>query len=180
MTDQMEIKGSRPKKAAGAWRRMPEQRPSHIIGAALEAFVENGFTATRLEDVARRAGVSKGTLYLYFDSKEALLEAVVRENIVPFVERAQRRVDEFQGSSADLLVEILRGWWEGMQDSPMGGLPKLVLSEAPNFPDVARIYFDEVVQRVRRLFTSILRRGIESGEFREIDVEYTVRALMAP
>src|SRR5262245_20512637 len=143
MTDQMEIKGSRPKKAAGAWRRMPEQRPSHIIGAALEAFVENGFTATRLEDVARRAGVSKGTLYLYFDSKEALLEAVVRENIVPFVERAERRVDEYQGSSRDLIGELAHGWWDAMYESPLGGLPKLVLSEASNFPGVARIYFDE-------------------------------------
>jgi len=130
--------------------------------------------------VAQRAGVSKGTLYLYFDSKEALLEAVVRENVVPFVERAEQEVREFQGSSRDLFVEIVRGWWNGMHHSPMGGLPKLVLSEASNFPQVARIYFKEVVQRVRGLFASALRRGIERGEFRPIDVDYTVRIVMAP
>src|SRR5262245_21159259 len=102
------------------WRRMPEARPATILSAALESFVENGFAATRLDDVARRAGVSKGTLYLYFDSKEALLESVVRENIVPFLERAEQRVDGFQGSSSDLLVEIVRDWWEAMRDSAMG------------------------------------------------------------
>jgi AcrR family transcriptional regulator len=166
--------------AAGRWRRMPEERPGHILDAALDAFVENGFTATRLEDVAERAGISKGTLYLYFDSKEALLTAVVRENIVPFIERTERRVDEFQGSSRDLLAEILGEWWDGMHASRAGGLPKLVLAEAANFPEVARIYYDEVVQRVRRLFAKALRRGVERGEFRPIDVEYTVRVVMAP
>src|SRR5262245_30511079 len=168
------------KVAATRWRRLPEERPSHILSAALDCFVEKGFAATRLDDVAQRAGVSKGTLYLYFDSKEALLEAVVRESVVPFVERAERRVDEFQGSSRDLLVEVAHGWWDAMYESPIGGLPKLVLSEAANFPDVARIYFDEVVQRVRKVFARVLRRGVESGEFRAMDVEYTVRALMAP
>jgi len=162
------------------WRRMPEARPSTILSAALESFVENGFAATRLDDVAKRAGISKGTLYLYFDSKEALLESVVRENIVPFLERAEQEVGEFQGHSRDLLAEIIRRWWDGMRDSPMGALPKLVLSEAMNFPQVARIYFEEVVQRLRGLFARVLRRGIERGEFRDVDVTYAVRALTAP
>src|SRR5690349_10794849 len=86
------------------WRRMPLERPAHILSAALEAFVENGFAATRLDDIAERAGVSKGTLYLYFESKEALFKAVVRENVVPIVERAEQRMESFSGSSRDLLV----------------------------------------------------------------------------
>src|SRR5262245_34812613 len=135
--------GAAEKTIASRWRRLPEERPSHILSAALDCFVEKGFAATRLDDVAQRAGVSKGTLYLYFDSKEALLEAVVRENVVPFVERAERRLDEFQGSSRDLIGELAHGWWDAMYESPLGGLPKLVLSEASNFPGVARIYFDE-------------------------------------
>ena len=159
---------------------MPLARPAEILNAALEAFVENGFAATRLEDVAQRAGVSKGTLYLYFDSKEALFKAVVRENIVPFIERAEHRADAYQGSSRDLLAEVVRGWWNDMHESRMTGLPKLILSEASNFPEVARIYFDEVAQRVRRLFARTLERGIERGEFRPLDVEYTVRVVMAP
>ena len=159
---------------------MPEARPADILKAALEAFVENGFAATRLEDVAQRAGVSKGTLYLYFENKEALFKAAVRENIVPFLERAEHRVESFGGSSRDLLVELIRGWWSDMHESRVTGLPKLVLSEASNFPEAARFYFDEVVQRMRGLFASTLRRGIERGEFRPVDVPYTVRVVMAP
>jgi AcrR family transcriptional regulator len=168
------------KVAATRWRRLPEERPAHILSAALESFVQKGFAATRLEDVAQRAGISKGTLYLYFDSKEALLEAVVHENIVPFVERAERRMDEYQGSSRDLIAELAHGWWDAMYETPLGGLPKLVLSEASNFPAVARIYFNEVVLRIRKVFARALRRGIERGEFRDVDVDYTVRALMSP
>jgi AcrR family transcriptional regulator len=168
------------KVAATRWRRLPEERPAHILSAALESFVQKGFAATRLEDVAQRAGISKGTLYLYFDSKEALLEAMVHENIVPFVERAERRMDEYQGSSRDLIAELAHGWWDAMYETPLGGLPKLVLSEASNFPAVARIYFNEVVLRIRKVFARALRRGIERGEFRDVDVDYTVRALMSP
>jgi AcrR family transcriptional regulator len=159
---------------------MPLERPAHILSAALEAFVENGFAATRLDDIAERAGVSKGTLYLYFESKEALFKAAVRENVVPILERAEQRVDEFTGSSRDLLVETLWSWWTAMHESRITGLPKLVLAESSNFPEAARFYFDEVVLRVRRLFARTLRRGIDSGEFRPMDVDYTVRVVMAP
>jgi AcrR family transcriptional regulator len=161
-------------------RRMPEERPGHILNAALDAFVENGFAATRLEDIAERAGVSKGTLYLYFESKEALFEAVIRETIVPILERAEHQIDAFTGTSRDLLVETFRGWWSAISESRMSGLPKLVLSESTNFPDAARVYFDEVVQRLRALFARVLRRGIERGEFRPVDVDYTVRVITAP
>jgi AcrR family transcriptional regulator len=162
------------------WRRLPLERPERILTAALEAFVENGFAATRLEDIAERAGISKGTLYLYFESKEALFKAAVRENIVPLLERAEQRVESFEGSSRDLLVEILRSWWHSMHESRITGLPKLVLAESSNFPDAARYYFDEVVMRMRRLVARALQRGVESGEFRAIDVDYTVRVAMAP
>src|SRR5690349_20366470 len=146
------------------WRRLPAERPGTILSAALDAFVENGFAATRLEDIAERAGVSKGTLYLYFENKEALFKAAVRENIVPALERAERRMDEFQGSSRDLLVEVLRGWWSAMHEAGTTGLAKLILAESSNFPEAARFYFDEVVVRVRRLFARALERGIASGE----------------
>lgn len=169
-----------PSTKPSRWRRMPQERPAHILTAALEAFVENGFAATRLEDIAERAGVSKGTLYLYFESKEALFKAAVRENVVPILERAEQRVDEFEGSSRDLLVDVVRSWWKSMHESRITGLPKLVLAESSNFPEAARFYFDEVVVRVRGLFARALRRGIESGEFRDLDVDYTVRVAMAP
>jgi AcrR family transcriptional regulator len=161
-------------------RATPEVRAADILNAALDMFVENGFAATRLEDIAERAGVSKGTLYLYFESKEALFKAVIRETIVPVVERAEQQVEAFSGSSRDLLALSLRGWWSALSETRMTGLPKLVLAEATNFPEVARTYFDEVVLRVRGLFARVLRRGIERGEFRPLDVEYTARVMIAP
>jgi AcrR family transcriptional regulator len=161
-------------------RRLPEQRPHDILDAALESFVENGFAATRLEDVAERAGVSKGTLYLYFENKEELFKAAVRENIVPFLDRAEHRVRTFEGSSRELFTELVHDWWNAMHESRVTGLPKLILAEASNFPDAARFFFEAVVERVRRLFARVLRRGIRSGEFRPIDVEYAVRITMAP
>src|SRR5262249_14705603 len=117
---------------------------------------------------------------LYFENKEALFKAAVQENIVPFLERAERRVESFTGSSRDLFAEILRDWWSAMHSSRVTGLPKLMVSEASNFPEAARFFFDEVASRFRRLFASVLRRGIEAGEFRPIDVEYAVRNVMAP
>jgi len=180
MPKQTPAADSKPTLARPSRKRLPAERPGHILDAALDAFVQNGFAATRLEDIAERAGISKGTLYLYFESKEALFEAVVRENIVPILERAEQRVRDFQGPSRDLLVEILWSWWKAMHESRITGLPKLILSESSNFPGAARFYFDEVVVRVRGLFASALRRGIESGEFRPVDVDYTVRVLMAP
>ena len=162
------------------WQRRPDERPSEILQAAVDSFVENGFAATRLEDVASRAGVAKGTLYLYFDSKEELFKAVVREIIVTSLERGEQLVESYQGPTPDLLRELLRGWWDTLHRSRLTGLPRLMLSEAANFPDLARYYFDEVVQRGRRLFARTLERGIERGEFRPMDVEYTVRIIMAP
>src|SRR5262245_30136273 len=168
------------KSALSRRRRMPEARSAEILNAALDAFVENGFAATRLEDIAERAGVSKGTLYLYFESKEALFKAVIRETIVPVLEREEQRADAFTGPSRELLAETIRSWWTAISESRMTGLPKLVLAESTNFPEAARIYFDEVVLRVRALFARVLRRGIERGEFRTLDVDYTVRVVMAP
>lgn len=159
---------------------MPEERPADILSAALDAFVENGYAATRLEDVAERAKISKGTLYLYFESKEALFQAVVRESIVRVIEQGEELVERYEGSSADLLAELVRNWWAAVSQSRLTGLPKLILAEASNFPDVARFYFAEVVQRSRRLFARALTRGIERGEFRDLDVDYAVRVLTSP
>jgi AcrR family transcriptional regulator len=173
---------SRTQRDSGGsrWRRLPGERPGHILTAALDTFVENGFAASRLEDVAERAGISKGTLYLYFESKEALFQAVIRENIVALIERGEQLVDTYSGSSRDLLGELIRRWWGGVYHTRASALPKLILSESSNFPEVARYYFDEVVLRGRRLFGRALRRGVESGEFRALDLDYATKVIMSP
>ena len=161
------------------WRRRKEARPEEILAAALESFAERGFAATRLEDVAARAGVSKGTLYLYFKSKEELFKAVVRATLLPNLERVEALAASFEGPSAPLLERLLLTI-AGVVSSRVGGIPKLVIAEAGNFPDLARFYLEEVVRRGLRLIGAILRRGIERGEFRAVDVDHAVFCVIAP
>lgn len=161
-------------------RRRKDARPSELTAAALELFVEKGFAGTRLDDVAARAGVSKGTLYLYFDSKEALFKAVVEESIVPAIAAAEQQVANYAGSSADLLRGLLLGWWQQIGSTRLGGVVKLIVSESGNFPEIARYYHDHVIVRGRSLLRAALQRGIASGEFREMAVEPCIDVIIAP
>jgi AcrR family transcriptional regulator len=161
-------------------RRRKDARPSELTAAALDLFVEKGFAATRLDDIAARAGVSKGTLYLYFDSKEALFKAVIAEGIVPALAAAEQQLADYQGSADALLRSLLFGWWQQIGSTRMGGVVKLIISESRNFPDVAQYYHDNVIVRGRSLLRSALRRGIDNGEFREMDVESCIDVIIAP
>jgi AcrR family transcriptional regulator len=163
----------------GRWRRRKEARPGEILAAALDCFAERGFAATRLEDVAQRAGVTKGTLYLYFASKEELFKAVVREAIVSGIARSEERIGDASEPAPQLLRDVLRGWADRSKTSA-GAITKLVIAEAGNFPDLARFYLDEVVHRGRSLFRRVLRAGIERGEFRPVDIEDAIDCVIAP
>jgi AcrR family transcriptional regulator len=168
-----------PQPSRPRWRRRKEARPDEILAAALASFAERGFAATRLDDVAARAGVSKGTLYLYFNGKEELFEAVVRATLVPNLERLEALSATFDGPSAQLLERLLLTI-AGVVDSQVGAIPKLVIAEAGNFPELARFYLDEVVRRGLRLIGTIVHRGIGRGEFRPIDVDHAVFCVIAP
>lgn len=160
--------------------RRKEARPSELTAAALDLFVEKGFAATRLDDIAARAGVSKGTLYLYFDSKEALFKAVVEEGIVPALAAAEQRLAAYEGSSGALLRGLLLGWWEQIGGTHLGGIPKLIISESRNFPEIAQFYHDRVISRGRSLLRAALQRGVASGEFRPLDVDSCIDVIIAP
>ena len=161
------------------WRRRKDSRPGEILEAALDCFAERGFAATRLEDVAARAGVTKGTAYLYFKNKEELFKAVVSGYLVPAIEQFEAAA-RAPGPVSELL-RVDRGlFFEKVYNTRFSALPKLVISEASNFPELARFYLDEVIDRGRRLLTALVRRGIASGEFREVDVEHTVYCMIAP
>ncbi len=168
------------RRASPRWQRRKEARPAEIVAAALEVFVERGFAATTLAEVARRAGVTKGTIYLYFAGKAALFKAVVRETIVPVIARGEQLAAGHRGSAAELVRRLLRGWWEVIGESPLSGIPKLVMAEAGNFPALARFYYDEVIRRGHRLIARALERGIATGEFRPLDVKVAVRLAIAP
>lgn len=161
-------------------QRRKQARPAELIAAALELFVEKGFAGTRLEDVAARAGVSKGTLYLYFDSKEALFKAVIKEGMVPILEKGAGLVDSFQGTTVDLLRTLINEWWQRIGNTPLAGVPKLMVSEAGNFPQLAVYYHDTVIVPGRDLMRRTLQRGITIGEFRAVDVEMAIDVILAP
>lgn len=170
-----------PRPPAPAPRqRRKETRPQELLDAALALFVEKGFAATRTEEVAQRAGVSKGTLYLYYDSKEDLFKAMVRQNLVSLIAEGQAVVDSFEGSSSELLGLLMNTWWERVGSTPAAGIHKVVLSEVRNFPDLAQFYADEVTLPADRLFSSAVRRGVARGEFRPLPVHEVAHALLAP
>ncbi|MBL0122173.1 MAG: TetR/AcrR family transcriptional regulator [Betaproteobacteria bacterium] len=162
------------------WERRKDARPGELAAAALDLFVERGFAATRLDDVARRAGVSKGTLYLYFDSKEDLFKAVIREGYVSRITEFAEKMEHFQGSSADLIRELVNSWWTQIGATKLAGITKLMMSEAGNFPDLANFYHDEVVVRGTGLFAAAIQRGIASGEFRKVALDYAPIVACAP
>jgi len=163
-----------------ARQRRKESRPHELLDAALDLFVEKGFAATRSEEVAARAGVSKGTLYLYYPSKEDLLKEVIRVHIINEIAQGMDIVRNFTGTSAELLAVVMRQWWERIGETRASGILKLMMSEVRNFPEIAKFYVDEVVTPSNALLAHVLRRGIEGGEFRKIDVEQVVPALVAP
>src|SRR5437016_3667701 len=151
------------------WRRLPEERPQQIIDAALAIFGERGLSAARLEDIAKRAGLSKGTIYLYFPNKEELFREVIRHTIIAQIERAEHElVAAAQQSAADTLAQFVRGYWGFLRSPNFAAMYRLIHAELGNFPDLARFYAREVIERVLRLITGIIERGVGSGEFREI------------
>ena len=162
------------------WARRKDARPQELLAAALDLFVERGYAATRLDDVAAQAGVSKGTLYLYFTNKEELFKAVVRENVVPILGEAESIVDNFQGPTSDLFREIAFGWWEKIGGTKLSGITKLMIAESSNFPEVAKFYHDEVITRGNAMIGRMLERGVASGEFRDIDIKQSLNVVCAP
>ena len=171
-----------PSKRRGKprWHRRKEARPEEILGAALDVFVERGFARARLEEVARRAGVTKGTIYLYFKSKEALFKAVVRGTIVPVIAQGEALAQSFTGSARDLVEQLVRSYWTLVGETRLAGIPKLMMAEAATFPALTKFYYDEVVTRGHRLMAGVIERGIKSGEFRPVDVAIAAKLAMSP
>jgi TetR/AcrR family transcriptional regulator len=160
--------------------RRKEARPGELLEAALDLFVDKGFAATRAEEVAARAGVSKGTLFLYFPSKEELFKAVVIENLAGRFTEWNAEFEVFEGSTSDMLRYCMRIWWERVGSTKASGLTKLMLSEGGNFPELAEFYRQEVVRPGHALLRRIIRRGIDSGEFAPVDVDHAIYAVIAP
>lgn len=160
--------------------RRKQARPGELLNAALDIFVEKGFAATRVEEVAARAGVSKGTLFLYFHSKDELFKAVVRENISGRFPAWNDELEAFEGPTIDMLGVCMNAWWDSVGATKAAGLTKLMMSEAGNFPEIAAFYQQEVVLPGHSLIRRVLQRGIDRGEFRSMDLDYAIYSVVAP
>jgi len=142
--------------------------------------VERGYAGTRLDDVAAHAGVSKGTLYLYFENKEDLFKAVVRDTVVARMSESADEALRFDGSSAELLRHLMTSWWRDYGDSKAGGLGKLIVAESGNFPEIARFFLEEVIEPWHALLAATIARGVERREFRAVDPVLLARVVAAP
>lgn len=159
-----------PTPPASARTRRKDDRPAELLQAALELFAEKGYSATRSEEIAKRAGVSKGTLFLYFGTKEELFEAVVKHAVVPVLHDAQALAKNFSGSASELITTLIKLWWQRSGNTNARAIPNMLISEAHHFPHCAAYYEEEVLIPCRQLVYDAVERGVASGEFRRVDM----------
>lgn len=162
------------------WQRRAEDRPREICAAALEVFAEKGFAAAKLDEIAKRAGVSKGTLYLYFKDKEQLFRAVVRDAVVPNVERLRGDLIQTGLPFGDLVRLFLTQFVAVTERVPVGAVAKMVISESRNFPELAKVWHDEVVSKALGTMTALIEMAQAKGEVRAGDARLHTFTLMGP
>ncbi len=162
------------------YRRRPEDRPQEITDAALEAFAEKGYAATRVEEVAKRAGVSKGLLYLYFKTKEELFKAVIRSLVMPRIDRLSAAIDASGLSAEAFLRGPFLDFVKSLPGSPIAVVIRLMIAEGPRHPDLVQFYWDNVVSRGLTAIEALLERGVASGEFRRTRVNEFPHLLIMP
>jgi AcrR family transcriptional regulator len=152
------------------WRRLPEERPQQILEAAIEIFGDHGLANARLEDIAKRAGVSKGTIYLYFPNKEVLFKEMIRQTVVAQLERTERDLVNDRGMTGTEQVRVfMRWWWDLMRQPDYQRIHRLVIGELQRFPELVEFFWDEVIVRRQLLLDRLIQRGIDSGEFRQVN-----------
>jgi AcrR family transcriptional regulator len=162
------------------YQRRKEDRPQEITEAAFAAFAENGFTATKVEDVARRAGVSKGLLYLYFRTKEELFKAVIRSVVAPRVDELTQLLDDSEQSAEAFVRGPLLAFLQRLPGSPASVVIRLMISEAPKHPDLVEFYWENVASRGLGALRQLLDLGVGKGEFRASAVNELPQLFLAP
>tara|TARA_R110001583_G_scaffold69919_1_gene198126 strand:- start:28328 stop:29089 length:762 start_codon:yes stop_codon:yes gene_type:complete len=167
-------------EAAPKFRRRKEARPDEILDAALDLFAEKGFDRTRVDDIARRAGVSKGAVYLYFPSKDAVIEALVHRAVGNFVGNMADHITAWRGDPRPLLTQLVPLFVERVSDPRVFGVPKLIIREAPSHPKLADLYREQVIGTAFPALIALFSQAVEGGYIRKIDPEMAVRCLLGP
>ena len=167
-------------KKRGSRAAQKEARPKEIVEAALEVFARGGFAGTRLDDVAEKIGISKGTIYLYFDTKEDLFKACVRETVGAHIAGTRDLATQFEGNTADLLYEIVRGLGNRLTQGGFQTILILMISEGKRFPELVSFYYDEIISSGLQILRAVIQRGIDRGEFRDNGLSAYPQLLVSP
>ncbi len=162
------------------YRRRKEDRPEEIAEAAFDAFAQKGYSATKVEDVAKRAGVSKGLLYLYYKTKEELFKAVIRNVVVRRIDPLIDMLDDPDRSAEEFIRGPMLGLLKQMPGSPIAIVIRLLISEGPRHPDLVDYYWDNVASRGLAAFGGMLDRAVERGEFRDCPAAEQPQLFLAP
>lgn len=160
--------------------RRKEARPAEIIEAAMHMFVEHGFAAAKLDDVAKRAGIVKGTLYRYYDTKEDLFRAVVQVAVSAHIQAIEQAAKAFRGSLVEIVPALLMRVAGQMSESHVPALARLVISESRSFPDLARIWHDNIVAKILTLLADLIAEAQERGEVRPGDPKAYAFSIIGP
>ncbi len=162
------------------WRRRKDARPAEIVTAALEVFAERGFAAARLDDIAARAGVSKGALYLYFETKQELFEAVVRDTVLPDLDAVEQVATNLELPFRQLAPLLVARLALLLTTSSLPAVAKMVIAESRNFPDLARVWHDQVVSRALGVLTGVIKAAQARGEVRSGDPRFHALSIAGP
>lgn len=162
------------------FQRRKEDRPAEITQAALAAFAEKGYAGTRVDDVAKRAGVSKGLLYLYFKTKEDLFKAVIRSFLSPRIDALISNIEETELSAEEFLRGPFLEFATSLPKSPAKILIRLMIAEGPKHPDLIAWYWDNVVSRALDALRTLIKRGVDNGEFRNSALDEFPQLLITP
>ena len=169
-----------PSQRGPKFRRRAEARPDEVLDAALDLFIEKGFASTRVEDIAKRAGLSKGAVYLYFPSKEKILEGLVRRAIIPIADHVIGFAQSYEGDPRTIITMVLKMLAVRLSDPRLLAIPKVIIRELMGFPELAEMYRREVLDKVIPVVIALIRRGIDEGYLRPVDPELTVRSIVGP
>jgi AcrR family transcriptional regulator len=164
-----------------SWNRRKQARPGEILDAALSVFAEKGYAAARMEDIAARAGVTKGTIYLYFQNKEDVFKSLARTHIGDTISAAAEIAASHEGPVREFLATFLGNAAAMIMTSEKAILPKIIIAESGNFPELARFWRTEVIDKAMAMMTGVLKRGVDRGELRgDLALDLVSRLCVAP
>jgi len=169
-----------PAKPAKSWHRRKQARPGEILDAAMSVFAEKGYAAARMEDIAAKAGVTKGTIYLYYPSKEEVFKSLARQHVGDTLNQAAEEAKRFDGTVKDFFTVMIAKMADKMEASPAAVLPKIIISESGNFPELARFWRTEVIDKSLAMLSGVLARGMARGEIRDVAPDYVARLFISP